>query len=101
VLQSGSNADLRALVSPLSLAAGTYWLAFHNGPLTTTFRAEWYWAAADDPLRHRHRGDSQKRDLEEAMTLPESIRVDTEADGLPAVLAGHIRVTVRLRRAND
>jgi hypothetical protein len=35
------------------------------------------------------------------MTLPESIRVDTEADGLPAVLAGHIRVTVRLRRAND
>jgi hypothetical protein len=48
VLQSGSNADLRALVSPLSLAAGTYWLAFHNGPLTTTFRAEWYWAAADD-----------------------------------------------------
>jgi hypothetical protein len=25
------------------LAKGTYWLALHNGPLTTTNRAEFYW----------------------------------------------------------
>ena len=26
-----------------ALAAGTYWLALHNGPLTTTARDEFYW----------------------------------------------------------
>jgi hypothetical protein len=31
-------------IAPLILAPGTYWLGIHNGPLTTTFRAEWYWA---------------------------------------------------------
>jgi hypothetical protein len=36
------------LIPSLDLAAGTYWLALHNGPLSTTFRAEWYWAATDD-----------------------------------------------------
>lgn len=27
----------------ISLAAGTYWLGLHNGPLTTTNRLEFYW----------------------------------------------------------
>jgi hypothetical protein len=31
-------------IAPLNLAAGTYWLGLHNGPLTTTNRADWYWA---------------------------------------------------------
>jgi hypothetical protein len=31
-------------IAPVALAAGTrYWLALHNGPLTTQFRANFYW----------------------------------------------------------
>jgi hypothetical protein len=34
----------------LELAAGTYWLALHNGPMSNTARADWYWARTfDDP----------------------------------------------------
>lgn len=34
-------------VSPLALGAGMYWLALHNGPLTTDFRADFYWETTD------------------------------------------------------
>jgi len=31
-------------IAPVALAAGTtYWIGLHNGPLTTTFRADFYW----------------------------------------------------------
>jgi len=31
-------------IAPVALAAGTrYWLALHNGPLATQFRADFYW----------------------------------------------------------
>lgn len=31
-------------IAPLNLAAGTYWLGLHNGPLTTTTQLGWGWA---------------------------------------------------------
>lgn len=39
------HAILDAFDPPL-LAAGTYWLAIHNGPLTNSTYAGWYWARA-------------------------------------------------------
>jgi hypothetical protein len=35
-------------VGSIALLGGTtYWLALHNGPLSTTYRADFYWATAD------------------------------------------------------
>ncbi len=33
-------------ISPLSLSSGTYYLALHNGPLTTDYRAGMYWSTS-------------------------------------------------------
>jgi hypothetical protein len=36
-------------VGPIALLGGTtYWLGLHNGPLDTIYRADFYWATADD-----------------------------------------------------
>ena len=33
-------------IAPTNLAAGSYWLALHNGPLTTTIPTGFYWGTA-------------------------------------------------------
>lgn len=39
----GSSYQYDFSVGSLNLAAGTYWLGLHNGPLSTTNRMEFYW----------------------------------------------------------
>ena len=46
----GSSYQYDFSVGSLNLAAGTYWLGLHNGPLSTTDRLDFYWETTSGNL---------------------------------------------------
>lgn len=88
------------IATNFALGAGTYWLGLHNGPLTTTNRADFYWqnTASNGSLTGRedaapfgdngwsNNGEQHAFQLSATTTVPEPSTYALMGSGLAALL---------------